>query len=158
MAAADGYKMEKPKGGKCGLLRARAVQPFGLLVDAPDDAELEDMSVSKTDQTTALRTKDTHWDMRFNTPTKRDLDFAQTKSWLEANAKKGKRKLVWKTAEKTSDGYRLLYTDTSPDTGTDYFVVYLRTVGKQKIVCSNSSPWDEGFDCIPAACESLRAP
>ena len=159
VAAADGYKMEKPKGGKCGVLRPRAMLPFELLVDGPDEGKVEDMSSSKTDQVSALKTDDFHWGLRVYPAEKRDLDFAGAKKKIEADAKKYKHPVTWKTSEKTADGYRLLFSEAEEEPArTEYNVIYLRTVGKQKLICYNNSEWADSFECTAKACESLRAP
>jgi hypothetical protein len=155
-AHADGYKMKKYPDNPCGNIRARAMAPLELLVDAPSEAVVEDMSVDK-EPGAKLTTDDYRWSLRVIAASKKDLDFATAKKAVIDSAKKSRLKLTWKTAERTTDGYRLLYSEKS-GSETDYTTVYLRTIQKQKWVCWNSSSWPEGHACIAKACESLRAP
>lgn len=153
---ADGYKMKKYPDNKCGNIRPRAMVPLELLVDAPSEATVEDMS-SDNQPGAKLTTDDYRWSLRVIAASKRDLDFATAKNEVTAQAKKHRIKLTWKAAEKTADGYRLLYS-TKDESGVDYTTVYLRTIQKQKWVCWSSSHWADGHACIAKACESLRAP
>jgi hypothetical protein len=158
LAHADGYKMQKYPDNKCGNIRARALAPLELLMDAPSEATVEDRSVKGTPGA-FLGTEDFHWAVRVIAASKKDLDFAKAKKLVIDQAKKAKTELVWKTAEKTADGYRLLYSEKDKASDeVEYTTLYLRTVGKKKWVCWSFSTWADTHECISKACESLHAP
>ncbi len=156
-ALAETYKMSKSAGGTCGDITVRAMLPLNMVMDAPADATVEDMSVDKAPGS-RLFSEDYKWAVRVIAATKRDLDFAKAKKEVIARAKKSGNKLAWKASGRTADGYRLLYTTTEKDGTTSYTTIYLRTLEKKKWVCWNDSEWADSHECVAKACESLRTP
>jgi hypothetical protein len=65
---------------------------------------------------------------------------------LPSGVSKSRQKLTWKTAEKITDGYRILYSEKS-QSGTDYTTVYLRTIRRVSLSVtarSTMKPFDVG--------------
>ena len=166
VAYADGYRMgpppvaNPPKACRGDMvwqdlvgLASTAPLPTAGTLGEPDGDEHEVHIKFTTD--------DYYLGLRFYTARADDLDFKKVKAGVEARAKKAGWPLKWTRADKTADGYALVWSETTDPkdkkSGTDYDVLYLRTVGSSKVVCWNdTSVSPEASKCAAFVCEQIK--
>jgi len=168
LAYADGYKMskyepvDKPAKACRGDMDWRPLLGFGAQAPLPKAGQLSDPQGDKDDLTIKFTTDDYFLALRFIAATGDDLDFKKSKARIEADAKKSGHPIKWTRADKTSDGYALVYSEVTDakdkKAGTDYMAIYLRTIGSNKIVCWNETTVSaDASTCAAFVCEQVKA-
>ena len=166
VASAGGYHMgpakvdNPPKACRGDMVWQELL---GLMAQAPlpKAGSLEGPETSKDEVNLKFSTADYYLSLRFNTALADDLDFKSVKAGVEARAKKAGYPLKWTRADKTADGYALVWSETTDPkdkkAGTDYNVLYLRTIGSTKLVCwNNTSVSPDASKCAAFVCEQIK--
>ena len=165
VAHAGGYHMgpapvDHPPKACRGEMVWQDLLGFGAQAPLPKAGTLGEPAGSEHEVNIKFTTEDYYLTLRFNTALADDLDLKRVKAGIVARAKG--HPLTWTRADKTPDGYALIWSETTDakdkKAGTDYNVLYLRTIGATKLVCwNNTSVSADASKCAAFVCEQIKA-